>query len=156
MAKQWISKINLSLKTEGLLSHKNESFKTALNDGLKTNISNALGADEGLTNAINALDIQVTSVKDQSLTQVIEDIKDKVDSKYLSVFGDYISKKKPDETERKVSDVLGLGINPAENSLMADAMFAYNATKSIIESIVKDENYEALKQANALSELEKY
>ena len=129
MAKQPITTIGVSLKTEGLLAHKDPTFKIALNDGLKSNIISALGADVELSKAINALDIEVATTKNQSLTQVIEDIKDKVDTKYLSVFGDYLSKQKPEEIAPKVSDLLGLGLQTAENPLLANTVLKYNATK---------------------------
>lgn len=130
MAKKTISRIGLSLKTEGLLEKKDSKFKNALNDGLKKNIAIALNADEDLTKAIKSLDIDLNEAKDKSLAQVIENVKDKVDAKYLSTFGDYLSKNKSGEDlSPKISDVLGLNQLPGENPLLADTMLSYNANR---------------------------
>lgn len=136
MAKQFTT-IGLSATTERLLNHKDTTFTNVLNDGLKQNIIGQLKADEELSQAINALDLDLTVTKDKTLTEVITEIKDKVDTKYLSVFGDYLSNTGKGDSPI-VSDVLGLSERVTDNPILADTMLKYNAKK--LGSILKVNN----------------
>jgi hypothetical protein len=129
MAKKTISRISLSLKTEGL-ADKDSRFKNALNDSLKKSITVAINADKELIKVINSLKIDLSDVKDKSLVQVIENVKSRVDARYHNTIEHYLSKNKPGkDPSPKVNDLLGLEKPPSANPLLADAMLNYNAAR---------------------------
>lgn len=128
MAKKF-NTINRSLKTGDLINHSNAAFKTTLDESLKKSIAGALNADEELTKSIDSLPLDSEALKNKSLVEVIEGIKDMVDAKHLDVIGDYLSKTKEETNTPKVNELLGFDVPLAENPLLSDALLTYNASK---------------------------
>lgn len=141
MAKKIINTLNRSLKTSDLLNHKDSTFKDSLNENLKKTISTALKANPELRADIEKLDLDAEVLKNNSLTEVIAAIKDKLDDKHKDTIGDFLSNTKETDANPTVNDLLGFDLPLAENPILSDSLLSYNASK--LGSMVKLKGLEA-------------
>ncbi len=122
-------KIKGSTRTSDILKERDPSLKLILDVEIKRYIINSLDAAKDLAEAISGIPLDSEDFKDQTISAVIDNIKNKVDSQYKEVIDQYLSDMDRKGDKVTVKDLLGLDLPLSKNPLFSDAWLRYNSRK---------------------------